>query len=234
MFSVRRWRGSVWFTAGLLACWRVQDSGNSGQEHTRRDSVPFHAFGNSDLHSFLWILGQKLEIILPSLKPAYWSLGGSPSYIAVLWRRRSCVFLPGCLSLLGLLRYDSHSHPGNVCPPPRWHIWRSSCCSLTLCWWKCSPSPPCKSGSLSFISSPMPLRKSGRWVTPSTFVFTSARRCLGLIMKTGRWVKSRGETGNANPNLLATGRVFRGTSWSSALTPCHILGWLLFLESSYF
>lgn len=46
--------------------------------------------------------------------------------------------------------------------PLRWRIWRSSCCSLTLCWWRCSRSPACKSGLSSFTSSPTRWRRPGR------------------------------------------------------------------------
>lgn len=146
-----------------------------------------------------------------------------------------CVSLLGCLCLLGILHYDSHSCPGNVCPPHRWHIWHSSCCSLTLYWWKCSPSPACKSGLWSFISSPMPLRKSGRWVMPSTFVFyPTAKRCFGFSMKTDRRVKGGDETGNADPNLLSTGRGFRGRSLISTLTPCQRLNWCCTLKAVVF
>lgn len=145
-------------------------------------------------------------------------------YFHVIMLKFLCVSAWLGLCLLGILHYDSHSCPGNVCPPHRWHIWHSSCCSLTLCWWRCSPSPACKSGLLSFISSPMPLRRSGRWVVPSTFVFsTSRKRCFGLVMKTDRYSKGGGETGNADPDFLGIERVFRGRSLISTLNPCQRL-----------
>lgn len=145
-------------------------------------------------------------------------------YFHVITLKFLCVFAWLSLCLLGVLHYDAHSCPGNVCPPHRWHIWHSSCCSLTLCWWRCSPSPACKSGLLSFISSPMPLRKSGRWVVPSIFVFsTSRKRRFGLMMKMDRWVKGGGETGNADPDLPAIGRVFRGKFLISTLNSCQRL-----------
>lgn len=87
------------------------------------------------------------------------------------------------LRLLGVLYACSHSRLGNVCPPHRWRIWHSSCCSLTPCWWRCSPSPARRSGLLAFTSSPMLLRRSGGWVLPSTFIFHICPRLLQVSTK---------------------------------------------------
>lgn len=70
---------------------------------------------------------------------------------------------------------------------------------------------------------------------PSTFVFyPTAKRCFGFSMKTDRRVKGGDETGNADPNLLSTGRGFRGRSLISTLTPCQRLNWCCTLKAVVF
>lgn len=66
-----------------------------------------------------------------------------------------------------------------MCVPHRWLIWHSSCCSLTQCWWRCSQNPSCKSGLSSFTSSPMPSRRSERWVRLLCLLHTHGRGVLG-------------------------------------------------------
>lgn len=114
--------------------------------------------------------------------------GWSWLHFRVFTSKFVCISAHLGLSVLGLLHYDCHSCPGIVCPPHRWHIWHSSCCSLSLCWWRCSVSPACKNGLLSFTSSPMPLRKSGRWAIASTFGFYTPLReaSWALVMKIDR------------------------------------------------
>lgn len=69
----------------------------------------------------------------------------------------------------------------------------------------------------------------------STFVFyTPAKRCCGFAVNMDGRVKGGDETGNADPNLLATGRGFRGRSLISTLTPCPRLNWCCALKAVVF
>lgn len=184
-----------------------------------------YAFENNDFFHFCHLILEQITVdscVFLNIRSSI-IRGWSWLYFRVFTSKFVCISAHLGLSVLGLHHYDHHSRSGNVCPPHRWHIWHSSCCSLLLCWWRCSVGPACKSGLLSFTSSPMPLRKSGRWANPSTFGFCTPllEVSWALVMKIDR---SRvGEIDNPDPDLHSTGRVFRGKSLIPILSPCQIL-----------
>lgn len=98
------------------------------------------------------------------------------------------------------------AHVQGMCVPHRWLIWHSSCCSLTQCWWRCSPNPACTNGLSSSTSSPMLLRRSGRWVVLWTVSSAQPRRgVVGSGDESGLMSSMWGEREHTDSDYLQAG-----------------------------